>query len=126
MRGVAWDHPAQQLPNGRKGIYECAPFAFASFTPTPRRRLVALKRPCKLEPSAYRLTSPSIRVMLLEKKKMTVAEFKELAESKKHSHSPQSLKDDVAAHNYEAIENSFWKNRNYTSNPPVACGMGLL
>lgn len=48
--------------------------------------------------------------MLLEKKKMTVAEFQVLAESEKHSHSAtdRKLKDDVAAHDYEAIEASFW------------------
>ena len=42
--------------------------------------------------------------MLLERKAQTVREFKEMAESEKHSHSPQSLRDDVMAKNYEAIE----------------------
>lgn len=55
--------------------------------------------------------------MLLEKKAMTVKEFKELAESEKYSHSTRALRDDVASKNYEGIENSFWKNLSYGEPP---------
>jgi hypothetical protein len=60
---------------------------------------------------------PLCRVMLLEKKAMTVKEFKELAESEKYSHSTRALRDDVASKNYEGIENSFWKNLSYGEPP---------
>jgi len=61
--------------------------------------------------------------MLLERKAQTVREFKEMAESEKHSHSPQSLRDDVMAKNYEAIENSFWKNLSYGEPPCYGADM---
>ena len=61
--------------------------------------------------------------MLLERKAQTVREFKEMAESEKYSHSPQSLRDDVMAKNYEAIEASFWKNLSYGEPPCYGADM---
>jgi hypothetical protein len=60
--------------------------------------------------------------MLLEMKKLTVKQFKEMADSPKYA-LPPSLADDAAAKNWEAIETSFWKNLSYGEPPNYGADM---
>ena len=60
--------------------------------------------------------------MLLERKALTVRQFKELAESSKQA-LPESLKEHAAAKNFGAIEASFWKNLSYGEPPSYGADM---